>query len=85
MAQYTVTRLCQDFIEMIKAKTESNPVVVRKTFRDMAKELVGTHPTFDVKIDSDQRYSFLTCHENGGEPGDLEHLEVHQGKSPFKS
>ena len=70
---------------MIKVKTEPNPEVVRKTFTDMAKELVGTHLTFDVKIDSDKRYSFLTFHEDGGEPGDLEHLQVHQGKSPFRS
>ena len=82
MARYTITRLCHDFIEMIKAKTDPNPEVVRNIFTDMAKELVGTHPVFDVNIDSDQRYSFLTFHEDGGEPGDLEHLQVHQGKIP---
>ena len=47
-AQYTVSRLCQDFIGMIEAKTEPNPEVVRKVFTDLAKELIGTHPIFDV-------------------------------------
>jgi len=82
-AQYTVSKLCQEFIGMIQAKTEPNPEVVRNVFKDMAKELIGTHLIFDVTEDSDKRYSFLTFHEDGGEPGDLEHLRVNQGKSPF--
>jgi hypothetical protein len=84
-AQYTVSRLCKGFIRIIQAKTEPNPEVVRNVFTGVAKELIGTHPIFDVTEDSDKRYSFLTFHEDGGEPGDLEHLQVHQGKSPFRS
>lgn len=82
-SQYTVSRLCQDFIGIIQAKTGPNPEVVRNIFTDVAKELIGTHLIFDVTEDSDRRYSFLTFHEDGGEPGDFEHLQVNQGKIPI--
>ena len=82
-AQYTVYMLCNDFIGMIEEKTKPNPEVIRKAFQEMAKNLIGTHPVFDVRENSDKYFSFLTFHDDGGEPGDLEHIRVNQGKSPI--
>jgi hypothetical protein len=65
---------------MIVEKTKPNHEVVRHTFQVVARTLIGTHPTFDVKLDSIASCSCLTFHDDGGEPGDLENIRVNQGK-----
>jgi len=82
-AQRTVRELCYAFFAIIEKKSQSYPPAVTKIFKDMAYTLTATHPEFDVGTDSDQSYSCLTFRDDGGEPEDLDHVDINPGNPSF--